>query len=241
MMIPLEFPHSLWAIDNWDSVSPMLVQHIWLAMIPIGVGLVIAIPLGLLLCDSPRARAVGVFLASAIYTVPSLALFLIIPGIIGTQLLSPVNVVVALSLYSTCLFLRSVFQSLDAVPRPVLEAGVAIGHSRVQRKVRIDLPLAIPVLTAGARVVAVTNISLVTVGAVIGVGGLGQLFTAGYQRNFPEEIITGIVLTVLLGLIVDRLFALVGWWLAPWARSDDSASRKRSSGRSVARLVEPGA
>lgn len=234
MTAPLELPHSLWAIDNWDTVSAMLVQHIWLAMIPIGAGLIIAIPLGLLLCDSPRARAVSVFLASVIYTVPSLALFLIIPGILGTQLLSPVNVVVALSLYSTCLFLRSVFQALDAVPRAVVDAGVAIGHSRVQRKLRIDMPLAIPVLTASARVVAVTNISLVTVGAVIGVGGLGGLFTAGYQRDFPEEIVTGIVLTILLGLIVDRLIALMGRWLAPWARP---ASRKKSRRRVVAHLV----
>jgi osmoprotectant transport system permease protein len=251
-MIHLSLP-TLWAAQNWSAVSELLVQHIWLAAVPTVIGLVIAVPLGLLLYDSPEVRGVVTVLASAIYTIPSLALFLLIPGIIGTQILSPVNVVVALSLYSTCLLLRSVFQSLDNVPESVLDAGTAIGFSRLQRKVRIDLPLVIPVLTAGVRVVVVTNVSLVSVGAVIGIGGLGQLFTSGYQRNFPEQIITGIVLTVILAAIGDRMIAVLGRVLTPWTRrssqgrivaataSDsaaDSAKNAADSAKTVADLVQ---
>ncbi|MCI1962672.1 MAG: ABC transporter permease subunit [Ancrocorticia sp.] len=236
-MMRISLP-GLWAIQNWSSVSELLVQHIWLVVVPTIVGLAIAVPLGLLLYDSPKVRSVVTVVVSAIYTIPSLALFLLIPGIIGTQILSPVNVVVALSLYSTCLLLRSVFQSLDNVPADVLDAGTAIGFSRLQRKLRIDLPLVIPVLTAGVRVVVVTNVSLVSVGAVIGIGGLGQLFTSGYQRNFPEEIMTGIILTVILAAIADRIIAILGRALTPWRSSQGSGARPSEAAEPAANAAD---
>jgi osmoprotectant transport system permease protein len=86
----------------------------------------------------------------------------------------------------------------------------------------VELPLAVPVLIAGLRVAAVSNISLVSVGALIGVGGLGQLFTEGYQRDFPTEILTGIVLTVLLALVIDGILVVVGRFATPWARAGAS-------------------
>ncbi|MFF2299616.1 ABC transporter permease [Arthrobacter sp. NPDC058127] len=218
---------TVWAVENWDTLSEMLTEHIWLAVLPTLLGLVISLPVGLLLRDRARARSVVVVLSSIVFTIPSLALFVILPAILGTQYLDPGNVVIALTLYSVSLTIRTVFESLDAVLPATREAASAIGYSPIKRTVMVDLPLAIPVLTAGTRVVAVTNVSMVSVGAVIGIGGLGQLFTSGYQRNFPEQILTGIVIILLLAIVIDRAIAIMGRTLTPWIRGASVRASER--------------
>jgi osmoprotectant transport system permease protein len=208
-----------WAIENFSTVLQLSLQHIYLSVTPMIVGLLIAIPIGMLLYRGFRARRFAVVVCSIVFTIPSLALFVVIPAVIGTKILNPLNVIVALSMYSTALLIRSVLESLDSVPADVRDAAEAIGTSQLRRAVTVDLPLSIPVLTAGSRVVAVTNVSLVTVGAVIGIGGLGQLFTTGYQRSYPDEIFAGIIATLVLAFLFDRLLAGVGSVLTPWARA----------------------
>ena len=195
-----------------------------LALLPTVIGLLVAVPLGAMLRGLPRARSIAVVVAAIVFTIPSLALFVVIPGLIGTRILDPINVVLALSLYSLALLVRSVLDALDAVPGDVRDAARAMGYAPLRRIVAVDLPVAVPVLTPALRVVAVTNVSLVSVGAVIGIGGLGSLFTAGYQRSYPDQILAGIIGTVALALLLDRLIALAGWSLTRWRRTAGAAS-----------------
>jgi osmoprotectant transport system permease protein len=157
--------------------------------------------------------------ASVLYTVPSLALFVIMPSILGTRILDGTNVVVALALYTSALLVRPVADALDAVPGHVVAAATAMGYQPVRRFVAVELPMAVPVLTAGVRVASVSNISLVSVGALIGVGGLGQLFTEGFQAQYLAPIMIGIVLTVVLAVAIDLLLVGLRRVSTPWTRA----------------------
>jgi len=207
-----------WIPRNTDLIVRLLGVHTLLALIPVVIGLVIAVPLGWLASRNPGLRSVLIPAASVLYTIPSLAVFIVLPAVLGTQILDPLNVVVALTIYTVALLVRSVSDALAAVPALVVAAATAMGYKPGRRFVSVELPLAVPVLVAGLRVAAVSNISLVSVGALIGVGGLGQLFTEGYQRDFPTEILTGIVLIVALALVVDGLLVLAGRFATPWTR-----------------------
>lgn len=208
-----------WMLTNGEMFSALLAEHTVLSLLPTLIGLLVAVPLGAMLRGLPRARTVAVIVAGIVFTIPSLALFVVIPGLIGTRILDPVNVVLALSMYSLALLVRSVLDALDAVPADVRDAARAMGYSALRRIVAVDLPVAVPVLAPALRVVAVTNVSLVSVGAVIGIGGLGSLFTAGYQRSYPDQIFAGIIGTVALALLLDRLIALAGWSMTRWRRT----------------------
>jgi osmoprotectant transport system permease protein len=212
-----------WIPRNLGMLGGLLGEHVILALVPVLIGLVLAVPIGWAANRNRTLRGVLVPAASVLYTIPSLALFIVLPAIIGTRILDPLNVVVALTIYTVALLVRSVADALGAVPSLVVAAATAMGYRPGRRFVSVELPLAVPVLIAGLRVAAVSNISLVSVGALIGVGGLGQLFTDGYQRNFPLEILTGIVLILLLALVVDGLLVLVGRVTTPWARAGANA------------------
>ena len=157
--------------------------------------------------------------ASIIFTIPSLALFVVLPLIIPTRILDEANVIVALTLYTTALLVRAVPEALDAVPGQVRDAATAIGYTRLAQMLKVELPLSIPVLIAGLRVVAVTNISMVSVGSVIGIGGLGTWFTEGYQADKSDQIVAGIIAIFLLAIVVDVLIMLAGKAITPWARA----------------------
>ena len=216
-----------WLIDNIDTVLDLTRTHLYLSLLPLLIGLIIAVPVGSIVRGSQWARRLTLVVASIAFTIPSLALFVTVPLIAGLRILDPLNVVIALTVYSTALLVRAVPEALDSVPPDVVDAATAMGFGRFRRTVTVELPLALPVLTAGVRVVAVTNISLVSVGSVIGIGGLGQLFTQGYQRNFPDQILAGIIAIVVLALFFDAALYLVGRLLTPWART------RRSSGSRV--------
>lgn len=213
-----------WLLANLDQVRELTIEHLYLSVIPVLIGLAVALVLGLVFGNRRRARTAITTVASAVFTIPSLALFVVLPTLIGTQILDPLNVVIALSLYSASLLVRTVFDALDAVPAEVLSSAEAMGYSPARRRLLIDLPLAVGPLAAGTRVAAVTNVSLVSVGAVIGIGGLGQLFTSGYQRNYPDQILAGIIMILLLALVLDRLIAVVGGLLTPWLSAKNSSS-----------------
>jgi osmoprotectant transport system permease protein len=156
--------------------------------------------------------------ASIIFTIPSLALFVVLPLIIPTRILDEANVIIALTLYTTALLVRAVPEALDAVPEPVRDAAAAVGYRPLIRMLKVELPLSIPVLVASLRVVAVTNISMVSVGSVIGVGGLGTWFTEGYQSDKSDQIIAGIIAIFVLAVVIDTLIMSAGRLLTPWTR-----------------------
>lgn len=208
-----------WIPRNGTLIRNALGEHVVLSVLPVAIGLVLAVPLGWLANRSRAARAALIPAAGVLYTVPSLVLFIVLPVILGTKILDPVNVVVALAVYTVALLVRSVADALAAVPSVVVASATAMGYRPTRRFVSVEFPLAVPVLIAGLRVATVSNISLVSVGALIGVGGLGQLFTQGFNRNFPTEIVTGIALSMLLALLADALLLGVGRVATPWARA----------------------
>lgn len=205
---------------NLDDVLTALVQHIWLALIPVAIAFVLALPLGAVVHRYVPARHIALTAGSVIYTVPSLALLLLLPGLLGTSVLDPINVVIALTLYSLALLVRTTADGLDAVDTTVLQAATAMGYRPVRRWFTVQLPLAMPVILTGLRVATVANVSMVSIAALIGIGGLGQLFTRGFQLGFYlPPIIIGLVLSVALAVIADVLIVVLQRGLTPWARA----------------------
>lgn len=215
-------------IDNIGDITAMTRTHLYLALTPLLLGLVIAVPVGVLIRRVTWLRRITVTVANLAYTIPSLALFVIIPPLAGISTIDPLTVIIALTVYSTALLVIAVPGALDAVPAEVVDAADAIGHGPLRRTLTVDMPLAVPVFVSSLRVVAVTDIAMVSVGALIGVGGLGKLFTQGYQRDYPDEIVAGILVVLALALVVDRLIHLLGRWATPWTRAD---SRSRTGFR----------
>jgi osmoprotectant transport system permease protein len=200
-------------ILNW------LWYHVWLSALPVLLGLVISLPLGWLARRYRWLYAPLVSISGLLYTIPSIALFVILPGMLGTKVLDPINVAVALTIYTVALLVRVVADGLGAVPDDVTQAATAMGYGRFQRLVSVELPIAVPVIAAGLRVAAVSNVSLVAVAATIGVPELGQLFTNGFQLSYFPPIIIGIVLCVALALVFDTVIVLTARMLTPWRRA----------------------
>jgi len=206
-------------LTHLDKAWALTVIHLRLSLIPVVLGLVIAVPLGAFVWRTNALRRFATVTASIVFTIPSLALFVVLPLIIPTRILDEANVIVALTLYTTALLVRAVPEALDAVPAQVRDAATAVGYAGLTRMVKVELPLSIPVLVAGLRVVAVTNISMVSVGSVIGIGGLGTWFTEGYQADKSDQIVAGIIAIFVLALIVDTLIMLAGSIITPWTRA----------------------
>jgi len=140
-----------------------------------------------------------------LYTIPSLALFILLPAVLGTRILDTINVVVALTIYAFALLVRTVCDGLDSVAPDIRQAALALGYKPLQQFVAIDLPIAIPVIAAGIRVAIVSNVSIVSIAALVGTPQLGSLFTQGFQLQFLTPIIAGVVLCILLAFILDNL------------------------------------
>jgi osmoprotectant transport system permease protein len=205
-----------WVMGNLEMIGNLILEHLAFALPPVVLGLLLAIPLGWLANRTRAGRTITINVAGLLYTVPSLALFVILPAILGTGILNPINVIVALTVYTVALLVRTVADALSAVPGMVIDSATAMGYRPLRRFLSVELPLSVPVVLAGLRVAAVSSISLVTVGSVIGFGGLGKMFTDGFQRDIPEEIIAGIVLVLVIALVVDALLILLGRVLTPW-------------------------
>lgn len=203
-------------LTHLDAAWALTVIHLRLSLIPVLIGLVIAVPLALLVQRSPLPRRLTTATASVIFTIPSLALFVVLPLIIGTRILDEANVIVALSAYTSALMVRAVLEALDAVPGQLRDAAIAIGYGPLARMLKVELPLSIPVLVAGLRVVVVTNIAMVAVGSVIGIGGLGSWFTAGFQMNKSEQIVAGIIAMFTLAVVIDTVISVLGRLATPW-------------------------
>ncbi len=200
----------------WHQVLVDLGWHIVLSLVPVVLGLAISLPLGWLAFRYSWSYPPLVSVAGILYTIPSLALFVLMPPILGTKILDPVNVVIALTIYTVALLVRVVADALSSVPTEVRQSALAMGYTGAQRFFRVDLPVAVPVIAAGLRVAVVSNVSMVSVAAVIGIPQLGQLFTIGFQLGNYSPIVLGIVLCLLLALIFDSLILVGLRILTPW-------------------------
>ena len=214
-------------LTHLPAAWTLTVIHLRLSLLPVLAGLAIALPWGALTRRRAVLRRLTTLTASVVFTIPSLALFVVLPLLIPTRVLDEANVIVALTLYTTALLVRAVPEALDAVPAQTRDAANALGYPRIKRILKVELPLSIPVLTAGLRVVVVTNIAMVSVGSVIGIGGLGTWFTDGYRANKSDQIVAGIIVIFVLATVMDTLIMLAGRLATPWERASRAGRRRR--------------
>jgi osmoprotectant transport system permease protein len=207
-----------WVGNNLDLILQLSIEHIRLSILPIVLGFVISIPIGWLAYRFKLTRGLLLTLAGLLFTIPSLALLVILPPLLGISALSDANLTIALTIYAVAIMARSVADALGSVDPAVRQSATAIGYGSWRRFWAVEFPLAGPVILAGLRVAAVSTISLVTVGILIGTESLGYLFTNGYQRRIIVEILAGVVMVVVIALVVDYLLVLLGRLLMPWTR-----------------------
>jgi len=205
--------------DNQTDIRTWTVTTVWLALVPLLVGLVIALPLGWVASRYRRTYPPLVWSAGVLYTIPSVVLFVALPGILGTRILDPFNVAVALTVYTVALLVRVVADGLSSVSADTLAAASAMGFTGRQRLFSVQLPMAVPVIGAGLRVAAVSNVSLVSVASIIGVSQLGQLFVSGNNTGLVTPILLGLIFFVGLALVFDLTILLVMRLLTPWRRA----------------------
>ena len=215
--------------SEWSQIQGDLVQHIELSLIAVAIGTVISVPLGVVAWRSRLLRAPVFGLASALYIIPSLALFAVLGGITGyVPPHSWVTAEVALVGYTLLILIWNTVAGLNAVPDDAREAAVALGYSKNARLVRVELPLALPYVFAGLRVAMSTVIGLVTVTALIGLGGLGQQLTYGFNTAYNTPIIVGLVFSVALAAVADLTLVGAQRLVVPWSRA---TRRARGAGR----------
>jgi osmoprotectant transport system permease protein len=207
-----------WIERNLPMIGSLLVEHIVLAVLPVLIAFVVSLPLGFFVHKTKRAAHLILAFLGVIYSIPSLALFVMMPLILGTKILDPVNIVVALAIYSTALLVRSVVDGLRAVPPAVRQSATAVGYGWSRRLFKVEFPLAMPVIFAGLRVVTVSNIALVSVAVLVGSGALGKLFDLGFASEFYTPIIIALILMLVLALIFDALILIIQRGTLPWLR-----------------------
>ncbi|MTD14448.1 ABC transporter permease subunit [Nakamurella sp. YIM 132087] len=210
--------------EHSAEILGYLWDHFYLSVIPVVLGLVVALPLGWVANRFKWTYPPVITIAGLLYTIPSLVLFVVMPGILGTQILSVVNVIVALTVYAVALLVRVVADGLASVSFETKQAATAMGYQPVGRFFKVELPLAVPVIAAGVRVATVSNVSLVTVATFVGTDQLGRLFNIGLQLSassddWADPILIGIILSVLLALVLDALILLGTRLLTPWRRA----------------------
>jgi osmoprotectant transport system permease protein len=205
-----------WLDRNLEMVLASLREHVLITFAALALGVLIALPVGLIAYRWRRAYPPILTLTQTVYTIPSIALFVLLISFVG---LGRLPVIIGLTIYSLVILVRNLVEGLRGVPTEVTDAATAMGYRQTRRLFAVELPLAMPAIVAGLRLAAVSNISLVSVGALIGTGGLGQLFIHGFQVDNPVEIWTGIVATLLLALVVDLLIVAGSRALTPWVRA----------------------
>ncbi|HEX8804584.1 MAG TPA: ABC transporter permease [Acidimicrobiales bacterium] len=206
-----------WVGDHVDDIRALFVEHLQLTGVAVGVGFGIAMVLALVATRwrwtyPPLAAVCGV-----LYAIPSVALFGILVAAMG---LGFVTAEVALVSYTLLILLRNIVAGLDAVPAAVREAADGMGYEGWRRIARVDLPLAAPTIVAGLRIATVTTVGLVTVTALVGEGGFGDLINDGLQRQFSTPVVVGTVLSVALAVALDVVFVGVERLISPWAREE---------------------
>ncbi len=201
--------------DRQSQILDALVQHVAITLAAVVLGIVVALPLALLARRFPRLETGVLGISTGLYTVPSLALFPLLVPFTG---LSPVTVVIGLALYALTVLVRAVLEGLRAVPEEVLESGRGLGYGPTRLLLKVELPLALPVVMAGLRVATVSTVALTTVGSLVAYGGLGNLISEGVSTDFRAQLLTAAVLCVVLAVVLDGLIVGLQRLLTPWTR-----------------------
>jgi osmoprotectant transport system permease protein len=204
-----------WIGDHASEIASRGVQHVWLTIASVALGLVVAFPLSVLAHRHHRALPPVTWVAGLLYTIPSLALISLLVTITG---FSYVTVVIPLTSYTLLILIRNIVAGLDGVPSDAKEAALGMGFTPRQLLWRVEIPLAMPVIIAGLRITTVSTIGLVTIAALIGRGGFGQFILLGLNEFFWTPLVVGVVLSVLLAVVADLLLLGAQRAVTPWAR-----------------------
>ncbi|MGH9282235.1 MAG: ABC transporter permease [Acidimicrobiales bacterium] len=203
-----------WVSRHWDDIGDATRQHLELTALAVLIGLALSFPLALVARPRRRLKAAILAATGVLYAVPSLATLALLVPWTG---LSRTTAEIALVSYTLLILVRNILVGLDGVDPDVREAATGMGYTGAERLLRIELPLAAPVIVAGIRIATVTTIGLVTVTAVIGQGGLGQLILEGLIRDFRTPLVVGSVLSVALAVAADVSLALAQRRLTRWS------------------------
>ena len=205
-----------WALNNFELIFQLTLTHLFVSLMPLALGIILAVALARL---TPASFAPGLTsVLGAVYAIPSLALFVALPALIGTDFIGPTNVLIALTIYVISSMFFSARDAFASLPPATIEFAKAQGLSTSQRFFFVELPLAIPGLIAGARIAAASTISMASIAAVVGVRNLGYLFLDGFQRRIFDEVFAGLFAIFVIAIAVDLALWLLGRVLTPWSR-----------------------
>ena len=203
----------------WSDYRPELVdatvEHLWITVVSVLAGFVLAVPLALLARRNPVVESIVVGGTTILYTIPSLALFSLLLPFTG---LTPTTVIIGLALYSLTILVRNVLAGLRGVPDAVVESARGVGYSDTRLLLRVELPLALPVIMAGLRIATVSTVALATIGSIVSYGGLGNLLLLAVGNQFKAQILAASVLCVALAVVLDLLLVVAQRLLTPWTR-----------------------
>lgn len=204
-----------WLSTHVHLFGAALLQHVILTLVAVGFAFAISLPLGVIAHRWRALRNPVLTLFGIFYTIPSLALFALLVPYTG---LSVLTAEIGLVGYAVLILVRNVMVGLEAVPAEVLDAANGMGYRPTARLLRVELPLALPSIFAGIRIATVTTIGLVTITAIIGLGGLGQLILEGLIENFHTPLLVATVLSIALALVADLTLAAAQRLALPWSR-----------------------
>ncbi|WP_246160461.1 ABC transporter permease [Nocardioides humilatus] len=208
--------------DRHADIIAATTEHLRITVAAVLLGLVLAFPLALLARRFPRLESTVLGVSTGLYTIPSLALFPLLVPFTG---LSATTVVIGLAVYALTILVRGLLDGLRSVPEEVVESAVGLGYGSTRLLLKVQLPLALPVLVASLRVATVSTVALTTVGTLVSYGGLGDLISHAVQRNFRAELVTAAVLCVVIALVLDVALVVLQRLLTPWTRSTGRATR----------------
>lgn len=204
-----------WIGRNADEILNRTWEHLFLTLVPVGMGILISLGLTAIVLIRRRAYGPITLVAGILYTIPSLALFAALIPVVG---LNATNAIIALTSYTVLILVRNFVAGIDSVPAATLEAADGMGYTRPARFWRMEVPLALPVIIAGIRIATITTVGLVTVSVVLGLGGYGFFIYRGFQARQITQTVAGLVLSILLATVLDFVFVGIRRWLTPWSR-----------------------
>ncbi|QWF22851.1 ABC transporter permease [Nocardioides sp. LMS-CY] len=207
--------------DYRSEIVDATVEHIQITVAAVVLAVLIAFPLALVARRLPRLESSILGVSTALYTVPSLALFPLLVPFTG---LTATTVVIGLALYALTILVRSMLEGLRSVPEEVRESATGLGYGATRRLLRVELPLALPVMMGGLRVATVSTVALTTVGTIVSFGGLGNMISDGVLTNFRAELMTASILCVVLAVVLDLLIVGSQWLLTPWTHGKAAAA-----------------
>ncbi|WP_418969268.1 ABC transporter permease [Alloscardovia omnicolens] len=218
-----------WLAHNIPLVTQRLTQHLALALPAVIITLLISVPLGYWLKEHPKIGKPIVSIFSLSYAIPSLPMLIVIPAFLGVPLRSGANVIIALTIYGIALMLRTVVDAFTAIPDHIRMSSIAMGYTRWGAWWHVDLPLALPALFAGLRVVIASSMAMTSIGALVGIPSLGSLLTDGFQRGIIAEVSSGLLVLIMSTLVLDWGTLILTKALTPWQRHNSQHSSDYSS------------